>query len=97
MDEYSISCLTSFFAGFVIFGVIGFMAHELGQPVEDVVKQGRVEQALLQLTADLLIRVAIFEATVAHHCIYAGSPCSGPIGVKHSFLALLTFFLFVKK
>ncbi|KAF2357245.1 Sodium:neurotransmitter symporter [Trinorchestia longiramus] len=34
------NCLTSFFAGFVIFGVIGFMAHELGQPVEQVVKQG---------------------------------------------------------
>uniref|UniRef100_A0A6A7FYT7 Transporter n=3 Tax=Hirondellea gigas TaxID=1518452 RepID=A0A6A7FYT7_9CRUS len=34
------NCLTSFFAGFVIFGVIGFMAHELGQPVDAVVKQG---------------------------------------------------------
>jgi len=34
------NCLTSFFAGFVIFGVIGFMAHELGQPVAEVVKQG---------------------------------------------------------
>jgi len=34
------NCLTSFFAGFVIFGVIGFMAHELGQDVGEVVKQG---------------------------------------------------------
>ncbi|XP_042892117.1 sodium- and chloride-dependent glycine transporter 1-like isoform X1 [Penaeus japonicus] len=34
------NCLTSFFAGFVIFGIIGFMAHELGLPVEKVAVQG---------------------------------------------------------
>lgn len=35
------NCLTSFFAGFVIFGIIGFMAHELGLPVEKVAVQGK--------------------------------------------------------
>jgi len=35
------NCLTSFFAGFVIFGIIGYMAHELGVKVEDVAAQGK--------------------------------------------------------
>jgi len=34
------NCMTSFFAGFVIFGIIGFMAHELGVKVEEVAAQG---------------------------------------------------------
>ena len=37
-----VNCGTSFFGGFVIFSVIGFMAHEAGLPVEDVVKSGSV-------------------------------------------------------
>ncbi|KAG7165430.1 Sodium- and chloride-dependent glycine transporter 1-like 1 [Homarus americanus] len=34
------NCLTSFFSGFVIFGIIGFMAHELGLPVDKVAAEG---------------------------------------------------------
>jgi solute carrier family 6 amino acid transporter-like protein 5/7/9/14 len=33
-------CLTSVFAGFVIFAIIGYMAHELHAPVEKVATEG---------------------------------------------------------
>jgi len=38
------NCCTSFFAGFVIFGIIGYMANELGVKVEDVAAQGEFLQ-----------------------------------------------------
>jgi NSS family neurotransmitter:Na+ symporter len=33
------NCLFSFFAGFAVFGTLGYMAHTTGQPIQDVVKE----------------------------------------------------------
>lgn len=36
------NCLTSFFAGFVIFSFIGFLANKLGQDVNEVADAGKI-------------------------------------------------------
>lgn len=36
----TINCLTSFFGGFAVFAIVGFMAKETGQDIEDVVQSG---------------------------------------------------------
>jgi solute carrier family 6 amino acid transporter-like protein 5/7/9/14 len=35
-----VNCLTSLYGGFAVFAVVGYMAHETGLPVEDVIKSG---------------------------------------------------------
>ena len=37
----SANCLTSLYAGFAVFSVLGFMAHHLNTPIADVVSSGK--------------------------------------------------------
>ena len=41
-----INCATSFYAGFAIFSVLGFMAKAKGVDVEDVAQSGQYEHEL---------------------------------------------------
>ncbi|XP_077980198.1 sodium- and chloride-dependent GABA transporter 1-like [Glandiceps talaboti] len=36
----SVNCLTSFYAGFMVFGTLGYMAYDQGKEVSEVVEQG---------------------------------------------------------
>ena len=48
--------LTSFFAGFVVFSILGNMAHERGLPVPDVVQPGTELFFIIILISDKRIK-----------------------------------------
>lgn len=62
------NCLTSFFAGFVIFGIIGFMAHELGLPVEKVAVQGKQQIVSNYISSWSSLRIAYPKGNLATEC-----------------------------
>ena len=39
----TVNGFTSIFGGFCVFAVLGFMAHETGKPIRDVVSSGKQE------------------------------------------------------
>ncbi|PRD25861.1 UNVERIFIED_CONTAM: Sodium- and chloride-dependent glycine transporter 1 [Trichonephila clavipes] len=44
-----LNCATSILAGFVVFSIIGFMAYETGNSIEDVVSEGNILLTFLRL------------------------------------------------
>ncbi len=38
----SVNCVTSFFAGFVVFAVLGYMSTRTGKDIKDVATEGKV-------------------------------------------------------
>lgn len=38
-----LDCVTSVFAGLVIFSIVGYMAEELQEPIETVAREGRLK------------------------------------------------------
>ena len=52
-----LNCLTSLFAGFVIFAIVGFMAHDAGKEVDQVVTQGMISTPTLNKCQNHPIRV----------------------------------------
>ena len=53
-------CLTSIFAGLVIFSIIGYMASELGKDVSEVAAEGRFQNSKLGNTESKLGNTAFF-------------------------------------
>jgi hypothetical protein len=43
-------CVTSVFAGLVIFAIIGYMAHELGVKLDEVASEGMYSQTSIKRT-----------------------------------------------
>ena len=56
-----INCGTSIFAGFVIFSVLGFMAHTAGTTVDEVVKQGDYDIFIISILSRFISVNWLFE------------------------------------
>ena len=80
-----VNCLTSIFAGFVIFSFIGFMAGEMNTEVENVVDKGQChEQSVLILSEQVGYLSDIFQKAIRNTQFI--SPA------KHLVLVMFLFF-----
>lgn len=52
-----IDCLTSFFSGFVIFTVLGFMAHDKGADIKDVATDGKYAVQILYYSIYMVLNI----------------------------------------
>lgn len=63
----SVNCGTSFFAGFVVFSVLGFMAHILETTVKDVATSGTVWLPPVLFHSNKKINVQIVYSRTVHY------------------------------
>lgn len=67
-----INCATSIFAGFVIFAILGFMAHSADTTVEKVVSQGiKVSSFYMTQTQDIIFKqcTSILDKNIVSTCV----------------------------
>ena len=71
-----INCSTSFFSGFIIFMILGYMAQRTGQPIEEVATEGKncSPSFLINLFASFVLWKRIRRSYSPYYCRLYFSP-----------------------